>query len=241
MTPEPALQIVRQSGARPAVWGDQVSGQVSDRVYGRPDPTGLYLCHSTLAAGKSFSMSAGAWPVSEGWNAIHVLRGRFQVLEPCTGECVEVGPGGTLIVPPRVWHFGQAGGTEPVEMLEFIGPPTPGLKREALEHPPRKTMADAEGEPFRPVRQVRAGERATLGPARSDCPIAISARSGASALAAAHWVYVVKAQLTLATPSPALELGTGDAAYLQETMMVRSRDEDDAAYVTAGYRLGCVG
>jgi hypothetical protein len=54
-------------------------------------------------------------------------------------------------------------------------------------------------------------------------------------------VYVVKGQLTLATLSPVLELGTGDAAYLKETMMVRSRDEDDAAYVTAGYRLGCVG
>lgn len=239
MTPDPAAHIVRRSSARPSVWGDEVSGQVSDLVYGRPDPKGLYLCHSTLGAGKSFSMSADSWPVSEGWNAIHVLRGSFLALEPFTREIVEVSTGGTLIVPPRVWHFGRAKGSEPVEMLEFIGPPTPGPRREALKRPPGKMAADIQGEPFRPGRQIRAGEQATLGPMRSDCPTTISARSGACTLAAAQWVYVMKGQLTLATTSSAFELGAGDAAHLREPMEVRSL-EGEATYVAAGHLLGGV-
>lgn len=207
-------RVVRLDEAEPAIWGDAASGMVADRVYGRGRADGLYLCHSTIETGAGFTLSESAWPVSLGWNAIHVLRGRFLALEPFTGETRLVGPQETLVVPPRLWHFGRSIGDEPLEMLEFIGPATEGARREELPRPaplsldigreaPRRKGSSAPRS--RPLRLDASGmpSPTRLRRMRLTAPIAFVGEAS---------LYVVAGDAALSSSGFAVKLAAGDAA-----------------------------
>ena len=226
MRPDAPWRVVRREDAEPATWGDAVSGTVADRVYGRGHADGLYLCHSTIAVGAGFTLSETSWPVSLGWNAIHVLSGRFLAREPFTGMARAVLPGETLVVPPRVWHFGRSLGEDPLEMLEFIGPATPGARREALPRPHSVPLAVAWEEPHRKtgsnprVRPLRLDASKTPGPVRlrrvqlsahlsKDQRESHPARIAFSGEAS---FFVVDGRIELYSSAHSVELDAGDAA-----------------------------
>lgn len=130
---------VRRADAKDAIWGDEVAGFVTDKVY-RSDPA-LSFVVSSLPAGAHFTFSDRAWPVSESCNLIYVLKGSFTALVPQTGEVRVAHPGEVIVVPPRIWHFGYNFSDETAEFIECLGPAQPGTPRKDLPKPTRPVAA----------------------------------------------------------------------------------------------------
>lgn len=129
----PKLLRVRRAEATDAIWGDDIAGFVTDKVY-RSDPA-LSFVVSSLPSGGHFTFSDRAWPVSESCNAIYVLKGSLTALVPQTGEVKTACPGDVIVVPPRVWHFGYNFSDVTAEFIECLGPAQPGTPRKDLPKP----------------------------------------------------------------------------------------------------------
>jgi mannose-6-phosphate isomerase-like protein (cupin superfamily) len=103
------------------LWGDQVSGEVSDWIYVSSDK--IHQLLFALPPGGAFRHSEDFRTIFAADEVFYVLSGVMLLANPETGEVQRVMPGEAVFFRRDTWHHAFNYSTEPLHVLEIFAPP----------------------------------------------------------------------------------------------------------------------
>ncbi len=107
--------------ARLRLWGDKVSGEVSDWIYVSSDK--IYQVVFALPPGGAFRHSDQWRTIFAADELFYVLSGSLVLCNPESGEVHRVRESESLFFRRDTWHHGFSYGDETLRVLEFFAPP----------------------------------------------------------------------------------------------------------------------
>lgn len=103
------------------LWGDPVSGEVSDAIYVSNNKVHLLLFE--MPPGGAFRHSPHFRTIFDTDEVYYVLSGALALCNPETGEVHRVLPGESVAFGPDTWHYGFSVGEDSLRVIEAIAPP----------------------------------------------------------------------------------------------------------------------
>jgi quercetin dioxygenase-like cupin family protein len=168
-------RLVRQADATRVLWGDEVSGQVSDLVYGRGER--LSAVSFTLGPGHWFGTSDMWKPLYDQHRFYFVAAGSLAIHDPETGQVAVASAGSAITWRGARYHFGYNTGPDDVVVLDWFAPPDRGVRTPEIETMPDKRSLGAvvggrydllgqwpDRRPEILASALRDGDIATVGP-----------------------------------------------------------------------------
>lgn len=119
-----AMRVRRGDGER-FLWGDEVSGQIADVIYGRGER--ISAVTFSLGPGHRFGASDTWKPMYDQHRFYYVVHGALAIHDPETGDVAVADAGEAIVWRGARYHFGYNAGDEDVLVLDWFAPRERGV------------------------------------------------------------------------------------------------------------------